>query len=57
MGDALNSTAGDDARFCRMIARGGELDGERVLTSETVEAMSANALEAFERSVDASIVS
>jgi CubicO group peptidase (beta-lactamase class C family) len=44
MGHALNSTAGDYARYCRMILRDGELEGERILAAETVEAMSANAI-------------
>jgi len=44
MGHALNSTAGDYARFCRMVLNGGELDGARVLAPETVAAMSENAI-------------
>jgi CubicO group peptidase (beta-lactamase class C family) len=34
----LFGTADDLARFCRMLLRGGELDGVRVLKPETVEA-------------------
>ena len=35
----LFSTAGDLARFCRMVLRGGELDGMRYLTESTVREM------------------
>jgi CubicO group peptidase (beta-lactamase class C family)/ubiquinone/menaquinone biosynthesis C-methylase UbiE len=35
----LFSTATDYARFCRMILRGGELDGKRYLKPETVKLM------------------
>ncbi len=35
----LFSTAPDYARFCRMILRGGELDGKRYLEPETVKLM------------------
>lgn len=44
MGHALNGTAPDYARFCRMILRGGELDGTRVLAPATVTAMLQNAM-------------
>jgi CubicO group peptidase (beta-lactamase class C family)/glyoxylase-like metal-dependent hydrolase (beta-lactamase superfamily II) len=37
----LFSTASDYARFCRMVLRGGELDGKRFLKPETVELMTA----------------
>jgi CubicO group peptidase (beta-lactamase class C family) len=40
----LVSTAGDYLRFCRMLARGGELDGERVLGPRTLQLMTANHL-------------
>ncbi len=43
-GGGLYSTAGDYLRFTRMILNGGVLDGARVLRSETVAAMSANAM-------------
>jgi CubicO group peptidase (beta-lactamase class C family) len=33
----LFSTADDIARYCRMILRGGELDGTRILTEKTVK--------------------
>jgi methyl acetate hydrolase len=41
-GGGLSSTAGDYARFVRMLLRGGELDGVRVLMAETVAEMSRN---------------
>ena len=41
-GGGLSSTAADYARFVRMLLRGGELDGVRVLKAETVAAMSRN---------------
>ena len=41
-GGGLTSTAPDYGRFVRMILRGGELDGERVLKAETVADMSRN---------------
>ncbi len=41
-GGGLTSTAPDYARFIRMILRGGELDGTRVLRRETVAEMARN---------------
>jgi CubicO group peptidase (beta-lactamase class C family) len=41
-GGGVYSTVGDYLRFTRMILRGGELDGERVLQPETVAEMSRN---------------
>ena len=41
-GGGLVSTAPDYTRFVRMILRGGALDGQRVLTPETVAEMSRN---------------
>ena len=41
-GGGLSSTARDYARFVRMLLRGGELDGVRVLQAETVAEMSRN---------------
>ena len=41
-GGGLSSTAPDYARFVRMILRGGELDGARILSPETVAAMGTN---------------
>ena len=43
-GTGLFSTARDYARFCRMIARGGELDGERLLAPSTVNLMTTDHL-------------
>jgi methyl acetate hydrolase len=43
-GGGLVSTAPDYTRFVQMILRGGELDGNRVLKSETVDDMSRNHL-------------
>ena len=41
-GGGLSSTAADYARFVRMLLRGGELDGVRVLREETIAEMSRN---------------
>ena len=41
-GGGLSSTAADYARFLRMILRGGELDGARILAAGTVAAMASN---------------
>lgn len=41
MGHALYSTAADYARFLRMVLRGGELDGNRILRPESIEVMLA----------------
>jgi CubicO group peptidase (beta-lactamase class C family) len=41
-GGGLYSTVGDYLRFTRMVLRGGELDGARVLEPETVAEMSRN---------------
>lgn len=41
-GGGLTSTAQDYARFTRMILRGGELDGQRVLSEASVAAMARN---------------
>ena len=41
-GGGLSSTAPDYARFMRMILRGGELDGVRILSAETVAEMGRN---------------
>ena len=43
-GGGLLSTAEDYLRFCRMLQRGGELDGKRVLKQETVAMMTGNQL-------------
>lgn len=41
-GGGLSSTAHDYARFTRMILRGGELDGQRVLSEASVAEMARN---------------
>ncbi len=41
-GGGLSSTAPDYARFVRMLLRGGELDGVRILAAETVADMCRN---------------
>lgn len=43
-GGGLMSTMGDYARFCRMVLNGGELDGTRIMSPETVDAMCTNAM-------------
>lgn len=40
----LYSTAADYVRFCHMLAEGGELDGRRILSRASVEAMFTNQL-------------
>ncbi|MGE0607540.1 MAG: serine hydrolase domain-containing protein [Pirellulales bacterium] len=40
-GGGLFSTAGDLAQFCRMVLRGGELDGRRYLSEEAVKQMTS----------------
>jgi len=41
-GGGLSSTAGDYIRFVRMLLNGGELDGVRILSTDTVALMSQN---------------
>src|ERR1700684_1167118 len=43
-GGGLVSTAEDYYRFAQMLANGGELDGKRVLSPESVKLMSSNHL-------------
>jgi len=43
-GGGLVSTAQDYLRFCEMMRRGGELDGERLLSRKTIELMTRNHL-------------
>ncbi|MBR0751713.1 beta-lactamase family protein [Bradyrhizobium jicamae] len=43
-GGGLVSTAPDYLRFCQMLLNGGELDGVRVLSQQSVTAMTTNAL-------------
>jgi CubicO group peptidase (beta-lactamase class C family) len=45
-GGGLVSTARDYARFCQMLLNGGELDGHRLLKTETVRLMTSNQLPA-----------
>lgn len=46
-GGGLVSTIDDYARFARMLARGGELDGHRILKPETVRLMGTNQIPAI----------
>lgn len=43
-GGGLVSTAGDYARFCQMLLNGGELDGVRIISRDSVEQMTKNQL-------------
>ncbi|MFP6654892.1 MAG: serine hydrolase domain-containing protein [Myxococcota bacterium] len=43
-GGGLVSTAADYLQFCRMLLRGGELDGHRLLGRKTIELMTSNHL-------------
>jgi CubicO group peptidase (beta-lactamase class C family) len=43
-GGGLVSTAADYLRFCQMLLDGGELDGAKILTPQTVQLMTANSL-------------
>jgi CubicO group peptidase (beta-lactamase class C family) len=43
-GGGLTSTTADYLRFCEMLRRGGELDGERILGPRTIEMMHKNHL-------------
>ncbi len=43
-GGGLVSTLGDYHRFCEMLRRGGELDGERILGPRTLDLMTENHL-------------
>jgi CubicO group peptidase (beta-lactamase class C family) len=47
-GHGSYGTVGDYARFLRMLLRGGELDGERILREETVELAASPQLGAIE---------
>ncbi|SDW76841.1 CubicO group peptidase, beta-lactamase class C family [Albimonas donghaensis] len=44
MGHALNGSGGDYARFLRMILRGGELDGARILGPDSILGLRENAI-------------
>ena len=41
-GGGMVSTAGDYLRFCRMVLNGGELDGVRILSPQTIRAMGSD---------------
>ena len=43
-GGGLTGTSADYLRFCEMLRRGGELDGERILSPKTVRLMATNHL-------------
>jgi len=43
-GGGLVSTAADYLRFCQMLLNGGEFDGTRILSQETVQLMTTNSL-------------
>ena len=43
-GGGLVSTASDYLRFCQMLLNGGEVDGVRILSKETVQLMTTNSL-------------
>jgi CubicO group peptidase (beta-lactamase class C family) len=43
-GGGLVSTATDYLRFCQMLLNGGELDGAKILTPQTVQLMTTNSL-------------
>jgi CubicO group peptidase (beta-lactamase class C family) len=43
-GGGLTSTTADYYRFCEMLRRGGELDGQRILGPRTIELMTKNHL-------------
>jgi CubicO group peptidase (beta-lactamase class C family) len=43
-GGGLVSTAADYLRFCQMLLNGGDLDGARILSPETVQLMTSNSL-------------
>ena len=47
-GGGLRSTASDYIRFLRAILNGGELEGARVLTADTVESMARNQIGGLE---------
>jgi CubicO group peptidase (beta-lactamase class C family) len=54
-GGGLVSTAADYLRFCQMLLNGGELDGAKILTRQTVQLMTTNSLPADIRSVGEAI--
>jgi len=50
-GGGLHSTTLEYLRFLRMMLRGGELEGARILARETVELMSQNQIGGFEQEI------
>jgi CubicO group peptidase (beta-lactamase class C family) len=54
-GGGLVSTAADYLRFCQMLLNGGELDGAKILTPQTVQLMTANSLPVGIRAVGEAI--
>jgi CubicO group peptidase (beta-lactamase class C family) len=54
-GGGLVSTAADYLRFCQMLLNGGELDGARILTPQTVQLMTTDSLPADIRFVGEAI--
>ena len=50
-GGGLISTASDYARFCQMLANGGELDGVRLLSPKTLAVMTSDQVPALARRV------
>ena len=54
-GGGLVSTAADYLRFCQMLLNGGELDGAKILTPQTVQLMTTNSLPSGIRAVGEAI--
>ena len=54
-GGGLVSTAADYLRFCQMLLNGGELDGAKILTPQTVQLMTTDSLPAGIRAVGEAI--
>ena len=56
-GGGLTGTTADYMRFCEMLRRGGELDGERILGPRTIEMMHKNHLAGGKDLTDLAIAS
>jgi CubicO group peptidase (beta-lactamase class C family) len=56
-GGGLTGTSADYMRFCEMLRRGGELDGERILGPRTIEMMHKNHLAGGKDLTDLAIAS
>jgi CubicO group peptidase (beta-lactamase class C family) len=54
-GGGLVSTAADYLRFCQMLLNGGELDGAKILTPQTVQLMTTDSLPAGIRAIGEAI--